>query len=1495
MVRSEDAGREPRRAAPAGVFAAGGEVGADLARVDWAATPLGPPDEWPQSLRTAVSILLSSRFPMWMAWGPELTFFCNDAYRRDTLGRKYPWALGRPSSEVWAEAWGDAGPRIQTVLTTEQATWDEGLLLFLERAGYPEETYHTFSYSPLRDDDGRVVGMLCVVSEETERVIGARRMATLRDLGSDPSVVRTERETLAFAGRQLGRNPRDLPFTLTYLFGEDGSARLIGTTGLPAGHPAAPETLPAGTDGGVWPAAVPARGETALVELDGAPFEGLPAGAWPEPPRQALLVPLLQQGDAPSGFLVAGLNRYRAVDDAYRGFVELAAGHVATGIASARSYQDQQRRAEELAELDRAKTTFFSNISHEFRTPLTLIMGPVEELRTRLAGADERVREELEAVHRNGLRLSKLVNTLLDFSRIEAGRMRASYEPVDLAAVTAELASGFRSAMERAGLDYRVDCPPLDEPVHVDRSMWEKVVLNLLSNALKFTFEGSVTVSVRAADGGGAVVTVTDTGIGVPAEEMPRLFERFHRIENARSRSHEGSGIGLALVSELVALHGGTIDAESTEGRGTRFTVRLPYGSGHLPADALTPGAGRTDATSAADPYVQEALRWLPDGRPDAGRVESDTGKEGNDAGKAGDPDRPGEAGEAGNAGAALVPGTPTGGEPGGVRTGGEPGGVRTDGVRTGGAPAAPDAGEPGAVTSPGSGGYTPAPVAPARVLIADDNADMRDYLARILRGAGYLVSAVEDGRAALDAARADAPDLVVSDVMMPRLDGLALVAALRGEPRTASVPVLLLSARAGQESSIEGLQAGADDYLVKPFAAAELLARVRANVELARLRTHHARWRTALVDSLQEAFFVCDEEGAVIEINAAFTDILGYGPEGLPYRPRHPWWPAAETDPEAHRQVAAAFAALTGGQGGSSHTIPLDNRDGHRLWVRATFNRARDPDTGRAVTVGTFRDVTTEHYAVQRESALAALSTRLSQATSLPEALADALRQLKDVWNARRVLAAVFGYGDDPVLTDTDTGTGTRPRTGSEPGTGTGTDSGTGTGAASGGAATDGWDQLSEERRGALAGVRQRPPLTPAADATGATILLEHPDGPMALWIDLGHRPFTSEDELLLALLAGHLAQGLARVHQIDQQRETAIALQRAILGPSRLPEGFAVRYEPAGRPLEVGGDWYDTVTLPDGRIGIVVGDCVGRGLEAATVMGQLRSACRALLLQDSGPARTLMALDRFAAGVPGAMCTTVFCGVLDPETGRLTYSSAGHPPGILACPDGTTRLLDDGRSLPLAVRPGGTRPEGECVMPARATLLLYTDGLVERRRRPLTAGIDQASTAVQEGRYTAVDKLATDVMVRLAPAGGYDDDVALLLYRHPAPLEVSFPAESGQLAPVRKALRGWLDRCDLPPGTAQNILVAAGEACANAIEHGHRDAPGDTVRLRAEAFTDNVRLTVADSGRWKTPRPEANAHRGRGMTLMRAMMQQVTVTPGPTGTTVDMHTRIA
>ncbi|MCE0762618.1 SpoIIE family protein phosphatase [Pseudonocardia kujensis] len=784
------------------IFARGGELGRIMAGWDWGATSVGPPETWPSALRNVVRILLGSRFSMWMGWGPELAFFYNDAYQRDTLRAKHPWALGRPAHEVWAEIWEDIGPRIASVLETGEATWDEDLLLILERSGYPEETYHTFSYSPLADDTGGIPGFLCVVTENTDRVLGERRMSTLRALSAAVTTARSERAVLDAACDLLGTTTRDLPFSLVYLFedGDEGGARLACAAGIEAGAPAAPERT--GPDG-PWPVREARAGRSAMVDDLGARFAILPTGEWDRPPTEAVVVPLGSEDVA--GFVVVGLNPYRRYDEGYRGFVELLVAQIASGLLNARAYETERHRAEALAELDRAKTDFFSNVSHEFRTPLTLIMGPVEELRAADGIGPERLRTELDVIHRNGLRLGRLVNSLLDYSRLQAGRIEARFEPLDLAVFTAELAGAFRSAIEHAGLELVIDCPPLPRPVHVDRDSWEKVVLNLLSNALKFTFEGGITVRLREVDGA-AVLTVTDTGVGIPAAEIPRLFERFHRITGTRARSAEGSGIGLAMVRELAALHGGTVGAESTLDVGTTFTVTVPLGTAHLPAERVAE-AEESDPTSSptslptsssVEPFVAEALRWLPS----------------------------------------------------------EPG-------------------EPAA-------GPVPVPaVAGGRVLVADDNADMRDYLHRLL-ASRYAVEVVADGRAALEAALADPPDLVVSDVMMPELDGMALLNALRVDPRTARVPVVLLSARAGQEAAVEGLAFGADDYLTKPFAARELLARVDGHLRLARARADAERRFRALADATPALIWADGADGGRLFVNKAWREYTGGGDADL-------------------------------------------------------------------------------------------------------------------------------------------------------------------------------------------------------------------------------------------------------------------------------------------------------------------------------------------------------------------------------------------------------------------------------------------------------------------------------------------------------------------------------------------------------------------------------------------------------------------------------------
>jgi signal transduction histidine kinase len=537
-----------------------GRVGQDLLAVDWAATPVGDPEDWPPSLRGAVQTVLGSRFSMWMGWGPELTFFCNDAYRHDTLGDKYPWALGRPVQEVWAEIWPLVRERVEEV-RAGRSTWDERLQLFLERSGYVEETYHTFSYSPLFAEDGTVQGLLCTVAEVTEQVVSERRMSTLRHLGIRFSTAESVAAAVRAGCDHLAGNPASLPWVAAYLFDADHNATLTGTAGIAPGHAAAPTFIDATDPDPVWPIARLARGEHVTVNGVDERFPDLPTGAWQVPPQKAVLVPLPRPlRETPYGFLVLGANRHRPVDDSFFDFADLIAGHFAAAITDARAMEQEKERSEALARLDQAKSDFLANVSHELRTPLTLLLGPAED-----ALADERhpldapQRRRLEVIARNGGRMLGLVNTLLDFSRIEAVRDTSTFQPTDLRRYTAELTSMFESAVERAGLELRVG-GDLEGEVYVDRSHWAKIVLNLLSNAFKFTFEGGVTVRIDRETGGDAdcaVLRVSDTGVGIPEEELSRLFERFHRVRGVTSRSIEGSGIGLALVAQLVDLHGG--------------------------------------------------------------------------------------------------------------------------------------------------------------------------------------------------------------------------------------------------------------------------------------------------------------------------------------------------------------------------------------------------------------------------------------------------------------------------------------------------------------------------------------------------------------------------------------------------------------------------------------------------------------------------------------------------------------------------------------------------------------------------------------------------------------------------------------------------------------------------------------------------------------------------------------------------------------------------
>jgi len=729
------------------VFAGSSEMGARMRALDWSATALGPVEQWPQSLRACVGVILGSGYPMLVSWGPDYTMLFNDPYR-PLIGTKQLTALGRSIRAVLPETWDFLGPRFDRVMSHgQEATHLTGQMFTVYRNNYLEECYFSFSYSPIRDDNGAVGGVFTTVLDMTKQVIEDRRRQVLRDLASRMAEARREEEVLRLSAETLGQHRATLPFAFLYEYrATDSHVHLAG---------ASVESADWNTDS-IWPFDAALSEDCLVMEL-GERASALSIPGWPSPAQQATVLPIrLGEHSEAAAFLVLGIHPGRAFDDTYREFVKRIAEQITIGLASARAHAQERQRAEALAEIDRAKTAFFSNVSHEFRTPLALMLGPLEEV---LPEARERLspegHEQLVTVRRNALRLLKLVNTLLDFSRIEAGRVQAVYEPTDLSGLTAEIASVFRSAMENAGLQFTVECPPVGEPVYVDREMWEKVVSNLLSNAFKFTFEGSVTVVLHSTSDA-VELQVRDTGVGIPEEHLERVFERFHRIEGTQSRTYEGTGIGLAFVQELVRLHGGDVRVDSTVGRGSAFTVTIPRGTAHLPPERIQRARPIPSTGVRAAVYAEEAQRWLPD------------------------------EWSATNVATSLP---------------------------------------------------RPEPAADRElIVVADDNADMREYLRHLLDG-HYEVHTVSDGRQALETTRVLRPALVLTDVMMPQLDGFGLLRAVREDADLASTPVILLSARAGEESRLEGLQAGADDYLVKPFTARELIARVEVHLKLAKLR----------------------------------------------------------------------------------------------------------------------------------------------------------------------------------------------------------------------------------------------------------------------------------------------------------------------------------------------------------------------------------------------------------------------------------------------------------------------------------------------------------------------------------------------------------------------------------------------------------------------------------------------------------------------------------
>ena len=727
-------------------------------RLDWSATPLGPRDSWPALLRLVVDLCLDSEFPVQISWGPGLLVLYNDAYIPLLGAEKHPWALGRPASEVGWHLWPANEQQLREVMETGRPYHSGDQRLIINRHGYPEEAFFTFSLSAIRDTNGTIVGLFNAITETTQHLLYERRLQVLRRLGAvsitaDDSLASTCRAAVEV----IGKTRESVPFLAVFLQDHpaQGPKRIAGYGFDEAAAASCELVATAPTNGPVIE--VIEQGGTALVSGLRERYPGVfaPGPLGPLVPDQAFVLPVVLLGTRkPMGVLVIGVNPYWRPDEAYTAFTAMAARQLGVMITDAVSYQNERKRQQALAELDRARTEFFENISHELRAPLTMLLTPLQDILDEpgvvLPAA---ARDTVETSIRAADRLQRVFDALLDTSRAESGALMADREDIDLTSVTAELVENYRPATE-GRLDLRVDMPTEPLRAYVDRTMWTTIVNNLVNNALKFTPNGEVAVSL-SGDDSQVVLTVTDTGVGIAREEQAQIFQRFHRASNRDQ--HPGSGIGLSLVAEMTAAHGGSVEVDSEPGAGSQFVVRLPRYDGSPEAAELIEG---TEPQPEAEPAA----------------------------------DRP-------------------------------------------------------------------------RLLIIEDEPDLRGYLSKLFTKDGYAVDAAADAATALSLLEGNPPDLVITDVMLPGQSGLDLLVELRQDERLARLQVVVLTARADAETAIGAFAAGADDFVVKPFNSAELLARIRAHHQMSQLRDDAVDAAQTTVGQLRQALRTNRTTGTAVGI----------------------------------------------------------------------------------------------------------------------------------------------------------------------------------------------------------------------------------------------------------------------------------------------------------------------------------------------------------------------------------------------------------------------------------------------------------------------------------------------------------------------------------------------------------------------------------------------------------------------------------------------------
>lgn len=865
-----------------------GEMGRRFVEFDWAATEMGPLDDWPFELRVAVDMCLGTLFPTSIRVGETLMMIYNDASRTIYGEDRFLRALGQPGAVIWPETAAQVGDLIAAVKATGRPHFFADRPLYLNRAVESEECYFTVCFSAVTDAGGAVLAVVATFVETTRQVLAERRLSTLARLGRAISQSGTESDLAGAALPVLAENAADHPAGALYRIPRDDDAapRALAEFGVLE-------------DAAGILAVVRSCVSTGRIQYDGT-LHAFPITA-PEQQR-------------PSHVLVVRHNDARPWDGELETYLGLLAGTIGAALIDQGELWAERRQVARAAAVDAAKSAFFAGVNHELRTPLSLISAPIENLFERRSELAPDVARQVDLIRANTGRLARMVDAMLDFSRMEAGRLVPDLETADVAEQIRTLAASFAPAVEQAGLRFVVDVPDLTQPALVDADFLERIVLNLLSNAVKFTAAGTVELKVSERVGHYRI-EVTDTGFGIDTEDHDRIFARFERLAPpAGARATWGAGIGLAMVSQLTELLGGSVRLHSVLGEGSTFEVTLPF---------VPPAEPGESGQSVTPRRVESFLAEL---------------------------DRPAE-----------------------------PVFAEEDGL--------------------------------PRLLVVEDDVQMAGFLADSLADA-YEVEVAGNGEAGLEALRARRADIVLSDVAMPGMDGLELVRLIRADPALRELPVLLLSARTDDEASGSGLSGGADDYIGKPFTVSDLRSRLAAHLSRARERNLDADWRRAALTAVQDGVVVFDTTGLVIEMNQAFTDLVGYSMDDGPLRPPYPWWPTEAEDPEALGDILNAFNRLSEGVLATGE-FQFRRRDRRPLWVWTAGSRIEHQRSGLTAAVRTVRSIDRERAARERRLAAAQVSADFSTAEDLDTLLGVAEHGFSVLFDGGSTVRLKLGGGE--------------------------------------------------------------------------------------------------------------------------------------------------------------------------------------------------------------------------------------------------------------------------------------------------------------------------------------------------------------------------------------------------------------------------------------------------------------------------------------------------